>query len=228
MEQLNLGTLPRTRKEAEALGSKYYFTGKPCKRGHADVRYASSAGCKSCLLMHALGRLDQIAEWKKKNPEKAKAADARYRDRNREKVRQRSRDWSQAQRDGGTDYAARQARSNREYIRRRNEADPEFRWTGKQRQRLSKRIQEHGGRKTHCSDELIGCTWEFLRAHLESQFQPGMSWDNYALDGWHIDHIIPCASFDLTDPEQQKACFHYSNLQPLWALENIKKGASRS
>jgi hypothetical protein len=66
---------------------------------------------------------------------------------------------------------------------------------------------------------------EQLRQHLEAQFTDGMSWDNYGRDGWHIDHIRPCASFDLTDPEQQRQCFHYTNLQPLWAADNIRKGA---
>lgn len=70
--------------------------------------------------------------------------------------------------------------------------------------------------------ELIGCTRPELVAHLENQFKPGMSWANRNL--WHIDHIRPCASFDLTDPIQIKQCFHYTNLQPLWALENIIKG----
>ena len=60
-------------------------------------------------------------------------------------------------------------------------------------------------------------------AHLEALFQPGMTWDNHAIDGWHIDHIRPCTSFDLTDPEQQRQCFHYTNLQPLWAFDNISK-----
>jgi DNA/RNA endonuclease G (NUC1) len=50
-----------------------------------------------------------------------------------------------------------------------------------------------------------------------------MNWENYGKNGWHIDHIIPCASFDLTDPKQQKNCFHYTNLQPLWAADNIRK-----
>jgi len=71
--------------------------------------------------------------------------------------------------------------------------------------------------------DLLGCTVEELRAHLEKQFKRGMSWSNYGR--WHIDHIRPCASFDLTDPEQQRICFHYSNLQPLWAEENMRKGA---
>lgn len=72
--------------------------------------------------------------------------------------------------------------------------------------------------------ELIGCTIEELKVHLEKQFTQGMTWDNHSYEGWHIDHIRPCASFDLTDPEQQKQCFNYTNLQPMWAKENMSKG----
>jgi hypothetical protein len=71
--------------------------------------------------------------------------------------------------------------------------------------------------------KLLGCSIEECWIHLESKFQPGMTRDNYGK--WHVDHIRPCSSFDLTDPEQQKICFHYTNLQPLWAIDNIKKGA---
>jgi hypothetical protein len=73
--------------------------------------------------------------------------------------------------------------------------------------------------------ELLGCTIQELKIHLESQFEEGMSWENYSKAGWHVDHIRPCASFDLTDPTQQKQCFHYSNLQPLWAKDNLSKGS---
>ena len=62
----------------------------------------------------------------------------------------------------------------------------------------------------------------FVKKWIESQFVDGMSWDNHG--EWHIDHIRPCASFDLTDPEQQKECFNYKNLQPLWAKDNLSKG----
>ena len=58
----------------------------------------------------------------------------------------------------------------------------------------------------------------------ESLFQSGMTWENHGKYGWHIDHIRPCSSFDLTDPEQQKLCCHYTNLQPLWAKDNLSKG----
>jgi len=60
-----------------------------------------------------------------------------------------------------------------------------------------------------------------LALHLEMKFKNGMSWGNYGQ--WHIDHMIPCSKFDLTHSEQQRKCFHFSNLQPLWAIENIVK-----
>ena len=64
---------------------------------------------------------------------------------------------------------------------------------------------------------------EDLRFHLQKNWLPGMSWENYGYYGWHIDHIIPCSKFDLSKLEEQKKCFHFTNLQPLWALDNIKK-----
>ena len=91
-----------------------------------------------------------------------------------------------------------------------------------------KRIKAH---KLDRSQNLIGCTARELQKYLESLWLPGMTWGNYGTYKrggpmtWHIDHIRPCASFDLTSLEQQKTCFHYTNLQPLWAVENIRKGA---
>lgn len=71
--------------------------------------------------------------------------------------------------------------------------------------------------------ELTGCTMEFLIKHLESLFTEGMEWNNHGLKGWHIDHKKPCSSFDLTDIEQQKVCFHWTNIQPLWWRDNLIK-----
>jgi len=82
-----------------------------------------------------------------------------------------------------------------------------------------------GVKKASCTMALIGCSLPELRAHLEALFLPGMTWEKYGFRGWHVDHIRPCASFDLTDPAQQRACFHYTNLQPLWAKDNLAKHA---
>lgn len=87
------------------------------------------------------------------------------------------------------------------------------------------RLALKGIAKSRSTMELLGCAIEHLKNHLESLFQPGMAWDNYGFYGWHIDHRKACSWFDLTDPEQQKQCFHYTNLQPLWAKDNIRKGA---
>jgi hypothetical protein len=72
-----------------------------------------------------------------------------------------------------------------------------------------------------------GSGGDFLRTHVESQWLLGMSWGNYGFGTgkWHVDHIRPCASFDLSREDQQRACFHWSNLQPLWGIDNMKKGA---
>ena len=69
--------------------------------------------------------------------------------------------------------------------------------------------------------KLVGCIIPKLKQHLEKQFKIGMSWENYGK--WHVDHIRPCCSFDLSKPEEQKKCFNYTNLQPLWAEENLRK-----
>ena len=73
--------------------------------------------------------------------------------------------------------------------------------------------------------ELLGCSTDFFIEHIENLFLRGMNWHLHGLYGWHLDHIRPCASFDLTDPKQRKKCFHYTNMQPLWAIENIKKSS---
>lgn len=94
---------------------------------------------------------------------------------------------------------------------------------------LSSRIHKaitrngNGARKAARTMELIGCTIAEVRAHLESKFLPGMTWENCGRNGWHIDHHKPCKRFNLTDPDQQRICFRYTNLKPLWEADNISK-----
>jgi hypothetical protein len=103
--------------------------------------------------------------------------------------------------------------------RARRKLDPAFR----AKQNISRRLRKLLSQDKHESTvKFLGCSVGCLKQWLSYQFEPGMTWDNYG--EWHIDHVRPCASFDLTDPEQQKQCFHWTNLQPLWAVDNLKKG----
>lgn len=103
----------------------------------------------------------------------------------------------------------------------RYKTDPKYKLSCLLRGRLKSVLR--GESKAGSAVRDLGCTIEVLKIYLESKFQPGMTWENWSRDGWHIDHIIPLASFDLTDRERfLKAC-HYTNLQPLWAKQNLKK-----
>ncbi len=83
-----------------------------------------------------------------------------------------------------------------------------------------------GQQKVNTTRFLMGCSREYILDYIESQFDDEMSWNNYGRTGWHIDHIKPCCCFDLSNIEEQKKCFHYSNLRPFWANDNINKGGS--
>jgi hypothetical protein len=106
-------------------------------------------------------------------------------------------------------------------VRERRRTDSGFRITHSLRSRLQHAIK--GNTKSAKTLELLGCEVDYLKYHLESQFDENMTWDNYG-SYWHIDHIRPCASFDLTQENEQMECFHYTNLQPLEKIENMKKG----
>ena len=110
---------------------------------------------------------------------------------------------------------------NNAYMRKRRQ-DPLQKMIDSQRTRL--RIALNQIEKSDETMNLIGCSAIELKEYLESKFTEGMTWENRGREGWHIDHIKPCSSFDLSDPEQQRECFHYTNLQPLWAKDNLRKG----
>jgi hypothetical protein len=140
------------------------------------------------------------------NPERARAQAKRYRARHRDKIN-----------------AYLRAR-----YKRRAQADPQFKLRGLLRTRLSQAVRRQYGKKAAGTMELIGCSVAELRVHLEKQFLPGMSWKNHSLGGWHIDHKNPCCTYDLTKPDQQRECFHFTNLRPLWAFENQSRPDVRS
>lgn len=116
-------------------------------------------------------------------------------------------------------------RRNQEYNKNRMKWDMGL----KIRLNLSNRIRNaivlQYGKKNIKMKKLLGCDIDFLKKHLELKFQNGMSWQNYGKgeNKWEIDHIIPCRAFNLIKLEEQQKCFHYTNLQPLWCVDNIIK-----
>ncbi len=91
------------------------------------------------------------------------------------------------------------------------------------RTRLYLAVKKQGGKKCDSTISLTGTDWPTFSSWIQNKFQEGMTWNNYGL--WHVDHFKACARFDLTKPDQQRECFRYTNLQPLWGAENIKKGS---
>jgi hypothetical protein len=108
--------------------------------------------------------------------------------------------------------------------KRKNDID--FKIKSNLRKRLSSLLSLSLVKKTEQTMDLLGCSIDFFKNHLKSKFTQNMSFDNYG--DWHIDHIVPCSSFNLTILENRKKCFHYSNLQPLWAVDNFIKGSKIS
>jgi len=109
---------------------------------------------------------------------------------------------------------------NKDYTSERYKNDPIYKLKINQRTRTRAILKSGKTAKTH---ELLGCSFEELKIHIESQFIDDMGWHN--MGEWHIDHIIPLAAFDLTVEANQRLAFNYKNLQPLWAIDNLKKGA---
>jgi hypothetical protein len=113
---------------------------------------------------------------------------------------------------------------NKLYIQKRESEDIEFKLKLKLRSRLTMALKNYVNRpfKERNIQILIGCSLEELKLHLEKQFKEDMNWNNHG-KVWHIDHIKPCSLFNLIEVEEQRKCFNYSNLQPLYAQENLKK-----
>ena len=165
-------------------------------------------------------RKEYMKQWRAENPEYMK----RWRLKNIEHINKREKEYRLKNKKQKAKYDKEYRVNNRErlnaYRRKKERNDLSFKLSCKLRCRMYQALK--GISKSASTMELIGCTIEELRRHLESKFEPWMTWANYGL--WDIDHIKACATFNLTYPEQQRECFHWSNLQPLEAVVNIKKG----
>jgi Prasinovirus endonuclease VII len=161
---------------------------------------------------------EKIIKYKKeeyqKNIEKYKEKGKLYRKNNRKKFLEYAKMYLQNPKN--------KKRKN-ERRRERYKTDIKYKLECNLRNRI--RIAIKRGFKSKTTINLLGCSLEYLKQHLESQFKPGMTWKNYGFgdNKWHIDHIKPCSSFDLSKPEEQCKCFNYKNLQPLWQHDNLTK-----
>ena len=109
-----------------------------------------------------------------------------------------------------------------EYVMKRYHSDPEFNLLYRLRSRMNSAVKAAGlDKKCDSSSKLLGISYQGLKEWLEAQFTDGMTWENRS--DWHVDHIIPCDAFDLSDETNQRICFWYKNLQPMWAKENMEK-----
>lgn len=145
-----------------------------------------------------------MKEWRLKNKLTVSAYNKEYAKENRLEISQR----------------------NNRYRQEKKKVDKQFLLRTILRGRLNAALK--GRSKCGSAVKDLGCSVQELKFYLEGKFTDGMSWENYGLRGWHIDHVIPLSFFDLSNREQfLKAC-HYTNLQPMWAVENIKKGNKTS
>jgi hypothetical protein len=171
------------------------------KAYHRANRDRKSAYYKKYYQKNREKKVAAVAEYRKINPEKAKACNRKSGPKSFQKSKARI-------------YA---------YRTNRYATNLQVKIADVLRKRLKCAIKPESKYKSAL--ELLGCSIEFFRQYIADRFVAGMSWENHGRYTWHIDHIIPCASFDLTKEEEQKKCFHYTNLQPLFAFENISKGA---
>lgn len=154
---------------------------------------------------------DYHKKWRSANKEKVVLASKNWRGRNPQKMAAITRAWRL---------------NNLSYVNRRERnrcaTDLAYKLTRRLRQRVRWVIRDQSAKKAGNIFDLVGCNPVFLMGYLEARFRPGMEWSNYG-KVWEIDHLFPCASYDFSDPAQQRSCFHYTNLQPLFVSENRRK-----
>jgi hypothetical protein len=201
---------------------------KTCPRCKLDKPLATFKGHSYCLphcynqynREYSNRNLEKIRAYKRKCYHKYKPPKINKpkKEPDIEKRKAYQREWQIAKYRSNIDEERRKAR---EYRRSKRAADINFRLADVLRCRLKHAL--HGRAKTGSSVKDLGCTVAELKKYLENKFIEGMTWDNWGIHGWHIDHIKPLASFDLTNPQQLCEAVHHTNLQPLWAVDNWKK-----
>lgn len=167
-------------------------------------------------------------EFWRQNSERFLSRDRQYRKTNKEHIQARDRDYRERNKE-------RRSAANKLWYKTHKNQVRETRkryYSSNINARLAKALRNRlwdalkGRTKNGSAVGALGISLEEFRLYIEAKFYPGMTWDNWGIAGWHLDHIVPLSSFDLTNFEQMCRAMHFTNLQPLWALDNIRKGSS--
>ena len=225
-----------SRKQAKECNSNVYFTGKPCKHGHISQRQTSNGQCVVCRKETLKRWQDENREkarissdnWKQNNKQKVKEYTRKYRLDNHEKVREATKEWFKEHPKYREYYRKFNKHVEKEYIEKNKsrirEYQKQFRAKNPElffvRHCLNRVVNNWKGGRSEM-ESLLGYTFKDLKEHIEAMFVEGMSWENRS--EWHIDHIKPIHLFikeNIVDPSVINAL---SNLQPLWAKDNLSK-----
>lgn len=212
------------RDEAKLRGLKRYFTGTPCRNGHTAERKVDSWSCVDCVNQNRNRN-------RANNREQVRADNNAYLAKNRHRQRAWWAKYYENNRQKMIDRSAQYYVGNKEKIVSKKMArlavDIQFRIATRLRIRLYHALRNRYKAGSAVTD--LDCSIDFLIQHLQSQFTDGMSWDNYGnkKGQWNIDHRRPLTAFNLEDRDQLLLACHYSNLQPMWALDNIRKGGTK-
>ncbi len=161
-------------------------------------------------------------------------ADKKYREKNKEKIKEKHSTWSKENRNKLKEYHSDWRDKNREHLneyrkdyeRNKRANEPKYRIGHRTRTAVWTCLKERNVAKYRSTFELLGYTLEELMNHLEKLFTEGMTWENYG--EWHVDHKLPMSSFNFETIEDRefKLCWCLDNLQPLWGPDNLSKGSS--
>jgi hypothetical protein len=162
---------------------------------------------------------DKVEKYRNNNKDKIKKRDKEYYNKNKEKLNKISRDYAKKNKEKISERNKLNRRKRRLYEKNKKENNPIFKLKSTIRTRIYSAFKSKSWHKQGSNEKLLGCSFEIAHAHLERQFIKDMTWNNHG--EWHIDHIIPLASAN-TEEELRKLC-HYTNLQPLWAKDNLEK-----
>lgn len=189
--------------------------------------------CKFCKNEYYKANKGWLKEYlqanKKRIKEYNKVYSKSYYQLNKDKINERSKKYQQLNKEKIKEIKKQYYKNNKdkiiengnEYVRKRKKTEPLFKLKCNLRTRTSLAFKNKGYTKNTKTQEMLGVDWEVCKAHIERQFTKNMNWENQG--DWHIDHIIPLSSAN-TIEELKKLC-HYSNLQPLWSVDNLIKSA---